>query len=82
MKLIWFNAVLNHDVGVTVSKRRTHNRSGKCLSRERVEYFIEGWETLSAGVVRSGVKSSGMKCKSYRLGYLLLITFNKSISLE
>lgn len=40
------------------------------------------WETLSAGVVRSGVKYSSMKCKSYGLGCLLLITFNKSSSLE
>lgn len=42
-----------------------------------MERFTESWETLSAGVVTSGVKSSGMKYKSYRLGYLLLITFNK-----
>lgn len=41
-----------------------------------MERFIESWETLSTGVVTSGVKSSGMKCKSYRLGYLLLITCN------
>lgn len=65
LKLIWCNTVPNRDVSVTVSKSRTHGRSGKCCwSREKTEHFIESWETLSAGVVRGGVKFSGMQWKS------------------
>lgn len=83
LKLIWFKTVPNHNESVTVSRRHTHSRKGKCCwLKEREEHFTEIWETLSTGVVRSGVKCSGMKCTSYRLGCLLLITFNKSSSLE
>lgn len=62
LKLIWINTVLSHNESMIVSKRYTCSRSGKyCWFRERAEDFIETWGTLSTGVVRSGVKSSGIE---------------------
>ena len=74
LKRSWFNTVPNRGVSVTVSERHARGRSGKCCwSREGAEHFVGSWETLSTGGVGNGVKSIGMKCKSYRLGCLLLV---------
>lgn len=59
---------------VTISKRLTHSRNGKCCrSKESAEYFVESWETLSTGVELQW--NPVVQNVSYRFGSVSLVTF-------